>query len=234
MELTTIGRTAYTGPRLPLPTLCYERLTWWSSIQCACQRSSSAGRHIRRTLHNGDEGRAVRRSFPRGYAARFGAHRRRQGKGMLAETDVLRRTATLQAAYFLVTGLWPIVSRPTFEAVTGPKTDYWLVRTVGALASVIGTTLGVASYRNRVSSELAVLGIGSACLRRRRCLLRHYWQDLTGLSGRRGGRVSHCRRMGVGHCTSVAETRVGGGRGLSLRRHIECRWGHGEENLTQA
>lgn len=85
-----------------------------------------------------------------------------RGKGMLAETDVLRRTATLQAAYFLVTGLWPIVSRPTFEAVTGPKTDYWLVRTVGALASVIGTTLGVASYRNRVSSELAVLGIGSA------------------------------------------------------------------------
>jgi hypothetical protein len=65
---------------------------------------------------------------------------------MLAETDVLRRAATLQAAYFLVTGLWPIVSRPTFEAVTGPKTDYWLVRTVGALASVIGTTLGVASF----------------------------------------------------------------------------------------
>ena len=81
---------------------------------------------------------------------------------MLAETDVSRRTATLQAAYFLVSGLWPIVSRPTFEAVTGPKTDYWLVRTVGGLACVIGTTLGVASYRNRVSRELAVLGIGSA------------------------------------------------------------------------
>jgi hypothetical protein len=96
------------------------------------------------------------------YAARFGAHGRRQGKNMLAQTDVLRRTATFQAAYFLVTGLSPIVSRPTFEAVTGPETDYWLVRTVGALASVIGTTLGVAAYRNRVSSELAVLGIGSA------------------------------------------------------------------------
>jgi cytochrome b subunit of formate dehydrogenase len=79
-----------------------------------------------------------------------------------AETDLLRRTATLQAAYFLVSGLWPIVSRPTFEAVTGRKTDYWLVRTVGALASVTGITLGVAAFRNRVSSELAVLGIGSA------------------------------------------------------------------------
>jgi cytochrome b subunit of formate dehydrogenase len=79
-----------------------------------------------------------------------------------AETDPLRRTATLQAAYFLVSGLWPIVSRPTFEAVMGRKTDYWLVRTVGALASVTGITLGVAAFRNRVSSELAVLGIGSA------------------------------------------------------------------------
>ena len=96
------------------------------------------------------------------YASRFGALRTRQGNGMLAETDVSRRTATLQAAYFLVSGLWPIVSRPTFEAVTGPKTDYWLVRTVGGLACVIGATLGVASYRNRVSRELAVLGIGSA------------------------------------------------------------------------
>jgi hypothetical protein len=81
---------------------------------------------------------------------------------VLAESHVLRRTATFQAAYFLVSGLSPFVSRPAFEAVTGPKTDYWLVRTVGALSSVIGTTLGVASYRNRVSSEMAVLGIGSA------------------------------------------------------------------------
>jgi hypothetical protein len=45
---------------------------------------------------------------------------------MLAETDGLRRTATLQAAYILVTGLWPIVSRPTFEAVTAQR------RTIGS------------------------------------------------------------------------------------------------------
>ena len=137
------------------------------------------------------------------YASRFGALRARQGKGMLAETDVSRRTATLQAAYFLVSGLWPIVSRPTFEAVTGPKTDYWLVRTVGGLACVIGTTLGVASYRNRVSRELAVLGIGGAR------------QDLPYLSGRRGARVSHRKRMGVGTPTFVAEARVESGRALS-------------------
>ena len=123
---------------------------------------------------------------------------------MLAETDVSRRTATLQAAYFLVSGLWPIVSRPTFEAVTGPKTDYWLVRTVGGLACVIGTTLGVASYRNRVSRELAVLAPPSL----------HY-SNLPYLSGRRGARVSHRKRMGVGTPTFVAEARVESGRALS-------------------
>jgi hypothetical protein len=125
-------------------------------------RLASGSQTSAHSAHRGRRGDPGRRLFPRVYASRFGAHGRRQGKGMLAESDVLRRTATFQAAHFLVTGLWPIVSRPTFEAVTGPKTDYWLVRTVGALASVIGTTLGVASYRNRVSSELAVLGIGSA------------------------------------------------------------------------
>ena len=73
-----------------------------------------------------------------------------------------RRTALLQAGYYVTTGVWPLVSRRSFEAVTGRKGEYWLVETVGALASVIGATLGVAAYRNRVEAELALLGIGSA------------------------------------------------------------------------
>jgi hypothetical protein len=73
-----------------------------------------------------------------------------------------RQTALLQAAYYVTTGVWPLVSRRSFEAITGPKADYWLVETVGALTSVIGTTLGVAAYKNRVEAELVLLGIGSA------------------------------------------------------------------------
>jgi hypothetical protein len=46
--------------------------------------------------------------------------------------------ATTQAAYYLMTGLWPLFHRRSFEAVTGPKTDYWLVRTVGVLVAAIG------------------------------------------------------------------------------------------------
>jgi hypothetical protein len=34
-----------------------------------------------------------------------------------------RWLAGLQGAYFLVTGVWPLVHMPSFLAVTGPKTD---------------------------------------------------------------------------------------------------------------
>jgi hypothetical protein len=49
----------------------------------------------------------------------------------------------VQGVYYLVTGLWPIVHMASFEAVTGPKTDDWLVETVGLLAASIGATLVV-------------------------------------------------------------------------------------------
>jgi hypothetical protein len=35
-----------------------------------------------------------------------------------------------------MTGLWPLVSIGTFQQVTGPKTDLWLVKTVGVLIAV--------------------------------------------------------------------------------------------------
>ncbi len=49
--------------------------------------------------------------------------------------------AVVQGVYFLVTGLWPILSMGSFEAVSGKKVDRWLVKTVGALITVIGATL---------------------------------------------------------------------------------------------
>jgi hypothetical protein len=38
----------------------------------------------------------------------------------------------------LASGLWPLLSIKSFEAVTGPKADVWLVKTVGCLLSVVG------------------------------------------------------------------------------------------------
>lgn len=61
----------------------------------------------------------------------------------------VRPPILLQAGYYLLTGLWPLVHLPSFEAVTGPKTDDWLVRVVGVLVLVIGGTLGLGAVRLR-------------------------------------------------------------------------------------
>lgn len=50
----------------------------------------------------------------------------------------------------------------SFEAVTGPKVDDWLVRMVGLLVVVIGTTLLVAVTRGREDGVVLVLAVGSA------------------------------------------------------------------------
>ena len=42
-------------------------------------------------------------------------------------------------AYYLITAIWPLISIKSFEAVTGPKSDKWLVYTVSSL--LIGPSL---------------------------------------------------------------------------------------------
>jgi hypothetical protein len=68
----------------------------------------------------------------------------------------------VQGAFYVATGAWSVLSRSTFERVTGPKTDYWLVRMVGLLALVIGATLLSAVREPRMPSPIWVLAIGSA------------------------------------------------------------------------
>lgn len=72
------------------------------------------------------------------------------------------RLAQIQGIAYLMTGIWPLVHRRSFEAVTGPKIDFWLVRTVGALVSVIGVTLLLGSRRTRWMPEFTILATGSA------------------------------------------------------------------------
>lgn len=75
-----------------------------------------------------------------------------------------RRLAALHAGYFLLTGLWALVARRSFERVTGPKRDYWLVRLVGALAAAIGATLGIATRRRACPTEARALATTSAAV----------------------------------------------------------------------
>ncbi|HJR94035.1 MAG TPA: hypothetical protein VJ807_01275 [Gaiellaceae bacterium] len=59
------------------------------------------------------------------------------------------------------TGIWSLAHRGSFERVTGPKDDYWLVQTVGALAIAIGTSLGIAARRRTQEPETVALAAAS-------------------------------------------------------------------------
>jgi hypothetical protein len=70
--------------------------------------------------------------------------------------------ALVQGIYFFVFGIWPIISMSTFLKVTGPKTDLWLVKTVGLTLAVIGLALIVAYVNAEISTSLVILAVGSA------------------------------------------------------------------------
>ena len=70
--------------------------------------------------------------------------------------------ALVQGLFYAATGLWALVDLDSFMAVTGPKTDRWLVKTVGILVTVIGAVLLLAWRRARVTPEVVFLAVGSA------------------------------------------------------------------------
>jgi hypothetical protein len=80
----------------------------------------------------------------------------------MPSTEEAVRLARLQAILYVATGVWPIVSMRSFEAVTGPKVDRWLVKTVGVLVTVIGCGLGLASRRRQLAPEIVLVAAGSA------------------------------------------------------------------------
>jgi len=79
-----------------------------------------------------------------------------------AGPDLTDYLAQAQAAFYVITGVWPLVSSSTFQKVTGPKVDVWLVKTAGVLITVVGAVLGLAGRRRRVTPEIALLAVGSA------------------------------------------------------------------------
>lgn len=64
----------------------------------------------------------------------------------------------IQGIYYVITGLWPAFNISSFEKITGPKTDKWLVKMVGLLAAAIGTVLLLSNGEEIVK----ILGILSA------------------------------------------------------------------------
>lgn len=77
--------------------------------------------------------------------------------------DRVGRAAALgQGVFWLAAGLWPLAHYRSFEAVTGPKRDDWLVKTIGGLIAVVGATLLSAGWRGKVTREIRLLGLAGA------------------------------------------------------------------------
>jgi hypothetical protein len=70
--------------------------------------------------------------------------------------------AKLQASFNLVTGLWPLLHMRSFEMVSGPKTDKWLVRAVAGLLVTIGLEQLRAASTPGSGPTAKRLGLGTA------------------------------------------------------------------------
>jgi hypothetical protein len=84
------------------------------------------------------------------------------GTGGAEGTPLAALLALAQGIFYIVTGVWPLVSIRSFEAVTGPKADRWLVKTAGVLIMAIGAALTMAGWRRSVTREIRLLAVGSA------------------------------------------------------------------------
>lgn len=68
-----------------------------------------------------------------------------------------RRTLGLvHGAFYVATGLWPLVSMRTFELASGPKKEKWLTKTMGVFIAAVGGALML-----RPSAALGALAAGS-------------------------------------------------------------------------
>lgn len=74
----------------------------------------------------------------------------------------LNRLALVQGLYYFLTGVWPLVDIDSFQAVTGPKADLWLVRTVGTLITAIAVALLAADWQRQITAPVWIMAVGSA------------------------------------------------------------------------
>ena len=72
-----------------------------------------------------------------------------------------RHVLLAEGGYYVVTGVLPFASRRLFERITGPKVDWWLVETVGALVTAAGGGMLSAALRREVTPEIT--GVAAGC-----------------------------------------------------------------------
>lgn len=70
--------------------------------------------------------------------------------------------ARAHGLFNVVNGLWPLLHMRSFEAVSGRKTDRWLVRTVAGLLVTIGVAQLRAGRSPDAVAQARLTGVGTA------------------------------------------------------------------------
>jgi hypothetical protein len=82
---------------------------------------------------------------------------------LVRPTPWIHTLLLVQGVYYLATGIWPIAHMRSFERVSGPKTDRWLVKTLGLILAAIGAALCLSARpRQSLDPELPLVAAGSA------------------------------------------------------------------------
>jgi hypothetical protein len=72
-----------------------------------------------------------------------------------------RAVASIEAAYLIGTGVWPLLHRASFERLTGEKREFWLAANVDGSAAAAGLAMGVAVARGSKPPETTVLALAT-------------------------------------------------------------------------
>jgi hypothetical protein len=88
---------------------------------------------------------------------------------------MFRVTLWFQTIYYFITAIWPIVHIESFMWVTGPKTDVWLVKTVGAL--LIPVSLCFLTHLFMKVNQWPVVVLAMACCIAFTCIDIYYVAD---------------------------------------------------------
>src|SRR3954454_17288433 len=81
---------------------------------------------------------------------------------MSQENVQARRLARTHALYYAATGIWPLLDIHSFERITGPKVESWLVKTGGALVTAVRASLALAARAEPGRAGTVILASGSA------------------------------------------------------------------------
>ena len=88
----------------------------------------------------------------------FEAYKIEKGKVLSDMMKQFRTVIIAQSTYIFITAAWPILDIESFMAVTGYKTDIWLVKTVGALLIPIAACLSMYLFIRSDIRPAIVLG----------------------------------------------------------------------------